>query len=312
MENIRVVFMGTPDFSVPVLEALLDNYNVVGVVTQPDKEVGRKKELTPSPIKKVALDNNIKVLQQEKIRKEYENIFDLKPDIIITCAYGQIIPKELLDYPKYGCINVHASLLPKNRGGAPIHRAIINGEDKTGITIMYMAEGMDDGDIIRQEEIDILSDDNVGSLHDKLSRLGAELLIKTLPDILAGNIIRTKQNNDEATFSYIIKKEDEYVDFCDTTKNVYNKIRGLYPFPVGYTILDFKIIKLCESRIGNKLPTIPGEIIEVLNDGIGISTQDGEIILTKIKPEGKKEMYVKDYLNGLDKNNLIGKKVGRL
>ena len=155
MDSKRIVFMGTPDFSVPVLQGLIDNYNVVGVVTQPDKEVGRKKEIEYSPIKKLALKYNIKVLQPIKIREDYQCVLDLNPDIIVTCAYGQIIPVEILEYPKYKCVNVHASLLPKYRGGAPIHRAIINGEKETGITIMYMAPGMDDGDIITQEAISI-------------------------------------------------------------------------------------------------------------------------------------------------------------
>lgn len=310
MKDLKVVFMGTPEFSVPVLKKLIENCNVIGVVTQPDKEVGRKKEIKASPIKELAVKNNIKVLQPLKIRKEYSEVLELEPDIIITCAYGQIIPKEILDYPKYGCINVHASLLPKNRGGAPIHRAIINGDEKTGITIMYMAEGMDDGDIITQESINIDDNDNVGTLHDKLSNLGSSLLIKTLPNIISGNITRIKQNSCDATFSYNIKKEDEYVDFDDTTKNVYNKIRGLYPFPTGYTIIDGKIIKLCEAKIGNKKNNTSSVIIEIYNDGIGISTTDGEVILTKIKPEGKKEMLVKDYLNGKKKEDLINKKVG--
>ena len=307
---LKILFMGTPDFSVPVLEALIKNYTVIGVVTQPDKEVGRKKEIKYSPIKEVAIKENIKVLQPIKVRTEYKEILDLKPDMIITCAYGQIIPKEILEYPKYGCINVHASLLPKNRGGAPIHRTIINGEEKTGITIMYMAEGMDNGDIITQEEIKIDILDNVGTLHDKLSILGAKLIIDTIPDIVSGKEIRIKQNEDEVTFAYTIKKEDELIDFNDTTKNIYNKIRGLYPFPIGYSILDDKIIKICESKVGGSNPKAPGEIISIYNDGIGVSTLDGEIILTKIKPEGKKEMLVSDYLNGISKNSLIGKKFG--
>lgn len=310
MKDLKIVFMGTPDFSVKVLEELIKNYNVIGVVTKPDAKVGRHSELKPSPVKCLAEKNNIKIFEPIKIREEYKEILEIKPDMIITCAYGQIIPKEVLDYPKYGCINVHASLLPKNRGGAPIHRVIINGEEKTGITIMYMAEGMDDGDIITQEEIKIEPLDNVGTLHEKLSNLGAKLIIDTIPDIISGKEIRRKQNEAEVTFAYTIKKEDELIDFNDTTKDIYNKIRGLYPFPIGYSTLDGKIIKICESKVGTSNPKIPGEIINIYNDGIGVSTKDGEIILTKIKPEGKKEMLVSSYLNGIDKNNLIGKKFG--
>ena len=304
----KVVFMGTPEFSVPILKGLIENYEVIGVVTQPDKEVGRKQEMTFSPIKKIAVENNIKVIQPNKIRIEYQEIINLNPDIIVTCAYGQIIPKEILECPKYGCINVHASLLPKLRGGAPIHRAIINGDKKTGITIMYMDEGMDTGDIISMEEVQITDDMCVGDLHDILSNMGRELLLKTLPSIINGTNKRIKQNNDEATFGKIIKREDEHINFDDTTTNVYNKIRGLSPFPSSYAVLDEKILKIYKSIIGssNKSGKI-GEIINVYKDGIGVKTSDGEIVLTEIKPKSKKKMSVRDYLNGIKKEELIGK-----
>ena len=309
MKKIKVVFMGTPEFSVPVLEGLIDNYNVIGVVTQPDKEVGRKKEIKFSPIKEVALKNNIKVLQPEKIRKEYEDILALKPDVIITCAYGQIIPKEILDYPKYGCINVHASLLPKLRGGAPIHHAIIDGYSKTGITIMYMDVNMDTGDIISQDEIEIDEDMNVGVLHDKLSIMGKDLLLKTLPDIIKGNIKPIKQNNDDATYAYNIKREEELLDFNKTAKEVYNQIRGLNPFPGAYAVLDGKIIKIYNARITDRMFTQKenGEITNVYKDGFGISVKDYEVIITELKIEGKKRMFTKDYFNGIDQTKLIGK-----
>ena len=183
MNNTRVVFMGTPEFAVPVLDGLIKNYNVVLVVSQADREKDRKGSLLSTPVKKLALDNNIPVYQPDNIRKEYDKIFEYQPDIIVTCAYGQIIPIDLLNYPKYGCINVHASLLPKLRGGAPIHRALMNGDKETGITIMYMDEKMDSGDIISQEKTTILENDNLDSLYDRLSKMGSELLLKTLPDI---------------------------------------------------------------------------------------------------------------------------------
>ena len=197
MKDIKVVFMGTPEFSVPVLEGLIENYQVIGVVSQPDRKVGRKQEVVFSPVKQVAISHDIPVFQPEKIRVDYEDILDLKPDIIITCAYGQIIPKAILDFPKYGCINVHASLLPKLRGGAPIQKAIIDGYSKTGITIMYMDEAMDSGDIISQREIPILDNDTMETLHDKLSILGKELLLDTLPSIIDGFVIRIKQDEKE-------------------------------------------------------------------------------------------------------------------
>ena len=217
----RIVFMGTPEFSVPVLDALIKNYKVKAVVTQPDKQVGRSGKVTQPPVKVLAQQNNIVVLQLTRIRDQYQEVIDLDPDLIITCAYGQILPKELLDYPKYGCINVHASLLPKLRGGAPIHRAIINGYKKTGVTIMFMAPGMDDGDIITQKEVEITDTDTASTLHDKLSKLGSELLIETMPSILEGKINRIKQNDAEVTFAPIIKPEDEKLDFSKTTREIY-------------------------------------------------------------------------------------------
>lgn len=309
MKNINVIFMGTPEFSVPVLEGLIENYNVIGVVTQPDKKVGRKQEIKFSPVKELAIKNNIKVLQPEKIKTNYQDVLNLKPDIIITCAYGQIIPEEILNYPKYGCINVHASLLPKLRGGAPIHKSIIYGYEKTGITIMYMDKQMDSGDIISQKEITIEDNFNTGILHDKLSIIGRELLLETLPNIINGNINPIKQNKEEVTYAWNVSKEEEIINFNKSTKEVFNQIRGLSPFPGAYSILDDKIIKIYESKIGNKKSTIPGQILAVYDDGIGISTGDGEIIITKIKPFGKKLMNVKDYLNGIkDKKELLNKR----
>ena len=310
MEKLNIVYMGTPDFSVGPLKKLIEKYNVVMAVTQPDKEIGRKKEIKFSPVKECAIKNNIKVFQPSKIRENYKEILDEKPDIIITCAYGQIIPKELLDYPKYGCINIHASLLPKLRGGAPIHKAIINGYEKTGVTIMYMDEKMDSGDIIYQEEIKIEDDDNAGTLFDKLSVLGSEMIIKVLPSIIDGTNKRIKQNEEEVTYAYNITREEEKVDFNLSTKDVYNKIRGLYPWPIGYTNLDGKKVKLHLSRVGtSKKEGSIGEIINIYNDALGVKTLDGEILLTMIQFEGKKKILVKDYLNGVhDKESLLGKK----
>jgi methionyl-tRNA formyltransferase len=309
MKDYRVVFMGTPEYSVPVLKGLIDNYNVVGVVTQPDKEAGRGHEVLYSPIKMLALENNIKVVQPVKVREDYSCVLEMNPDIIITCAYGQIIPKEILDYPKFGCINVHASLLPKYRGGAPIHRAILNGEKETGITIMYMAEGMDDGDIISQEKVIIRDDETVGELHDELSILGPKLLLETLPSIFEGTNKRIKQDDSLVTLAKIIKKEDEIIDFNDSSINIYNKIRGLNPFPGAYALLDNKRVKIYKSRIEKDKSDKPvGTIIDVLKDGIAVKTQDGAIIIEELKPEGKKQMTAKEFLNGVKEEDLINKK----
>lgn len=309
MKDKRVVFMGTPEFSVPVLEMLIKETTVVMVVTQPDSESGRHHELKFSPVKETALKNNIEVYQPIKIRNEYEHILESNPDVIITCAYGQIIPSILLDTPKYKAINVHASLLPKLRGGSPLHRAIINGYDETGVTIMYMAPGMDDGDIITQESIVIKENDNVGIIHDKLSELGRRLLLETLPSIFDGTNDRKKQNEEEVTFAYNIKREEEKIDFSKTSKEVHNQIRGMYPFPVSYTTLNNEVIKVCSSIIGSTMHGEEGEIINLYEDGIGVMCKDREIIITRLKPSGKKEMSAKDYINGKKKENLLGAKL---
>ena len=311
MNSIRIVFMGTPEFSVPILKLLIDNYNVVGVVTQPDRFVGRKKVLTPSPVKKVAIDNNIKVLTPNKLRLEYEDVISLNPDMIVTCAFGQIVPKEILDYPKYGCINVHGSLLPKYRGGAPIQRAIMNGDKVTGITIMYMNEGLDTGDMIEKDEVLIDVKDNYETLSNKLIKCATGLLERVIPKILSGENNREKQDDNLAVYAPIITREDEKIDFNTNTVDIYNRIRALSPIPGAYTILDGKVLKIYDSVIGSeKNSSNPGKIINVYENGIGISTEDGEIIITDIKLEGKNRTSVKNFLNGIKKENMIGKGLG--
>jgi methionyl-tRNA formyltransferase len=307
MNELKIVYMGTPEFSVGPLRELINNYDVELVVTQPDKEVGRKKILTPSRVKEFALVNGINVFQPVKIRDDYQEIVDIKPDLIVTCAYGQIIPKELINLPKYGCINIHASLLPEYRGGAPIHHAVIDGKEKTGITIMYMNEKMDEGDILYQKEIDILKEDNTSSMFNKLSILGSEMIKEFIPKLINGEITPVKQDNNKATYAYNITKEDEKIDFSDTTINIYNKIRGLSEVPGSYAFLNNKRVKIFNSRIGSKTNGSVGEIIEILDDGIGVRTKDSEIILTDIQVEGKNRELVKNYLNGIqDKNKLLG------
>ena len=309
MEKLKILFMGTPDFSVNILQGLIDNYDVVGVVTQPDKEVGRKHEIKFSPVKELALKNDIRVYQPKHIKTEYEDLLNLDVDMIVTCAYGQIIPKVLLDFPKYGCINVHASLLPKLRGGAPIHKAIINNYQKTGVTIMYMVEKMDAGDIISQIETPILPEDNVGTLHDRLSLMGTKLLLETIPKIILGNINPIKQKEEEVTYAWNISREEEKIDFNKDTNDIYNQIRGLNPWPGAYAILDGVVVKIYNSRIGKSVfaSKQSGEIKKIYEDGIGISTNDGEIIITELQFAGKRKMNVKEYLNGIIPEKLIGK-----
>ena len=300
MKDLRVVFMGTPEFSLDVLQGLIDNTNVIAVVTQPDKEVGRGNKLSFSPVKDLALKYNIPVIQPVKIRKEYQSVIDLHPDMIVTCAYGQIIPKVILDEPKYGCINVHASLLPKLRGGAPLHHAIIDGYDKTGVTIMYMDVGMDTGDIISQQEIDISDSDTVGSIHDKLKVIGRDLLLQTIPKILNGTNNRIKQNEEEVTICHNISHEEELIDFNDNARNIFNKVRGMNPFPVAYFKLDGKVYKIYQvhyelKKIDNKEN---GEIIVLDKKELGIKCSNGIIYIDELKKEGKKKMAIIDFLNG--------------
>lgn len=310
MKDKKVIFMGTPDFSVPVLEGLIKETNVVLVVTQPDKKVGRKQILKYSPVKEVALKNNIEVFQPAKIREDYNKLKEVEADIIITCAYGQIIPKEVLNLCSYGAVNVHASILPKLRGGAPIHKAIIYGYKETGVTIMYMDEKMDAGDIIDSKKIEIKNDYDAGILHDKLSIIGRDLLLQVLPSIFDRTNKRIKQDEKEVTYAYNITREEEKINFNTSVVNVYNQIRGLYPFPISYFLLDNNTIKVLKARKSNEKSMTPGIITRIGKDFIAISTEDYDIEITKIKPSGKKEMDVKDYLNGVKKEELIGKKVG--
>lgn len=306
MKDLKVIFMGTPEFAVPVLDMLIKETNVIMVVTQPDKEVGRHHILTPSPIKELATKNNIPVFQPSKIRNEYDEIIKMQPDIIITCAYGQIIPKEILECPELGCINVHASLLPKLRGGAPIHHAIIDNYSKTGITIMYMDEKMDTGDIISTSECIIKDDDNVGTLHDKLSTMGAELLKETLPSIVNKTNVRIKQNNEEATYAWNISREDEHLDFNSSAKDIYNRVRGLNPWPLANAIILDQEVKIIDCFISEKVSLFsPGTISDITKDYIAICTKDNIICVTKLKPFGKSAMLTKDYINGIKKEKLI-------
>ncbi|PTI92874.1 methionyl-tRNA formyltransferase [Staphylococcus simulans] len=307
----RIIFMGTPDFSTKVLEMLIAKEDVIAVVTQPDRPVGRMRVMTPPPVKEVALQNGIEVYQPEKISQseDLQTLIDLKPDLIVTAAFGQILPKALLDAPRLGAINVHASLLPKYRGGAPIHQAIIDGEKETGVTIMYMAPKLDAGDIISQQAIDIEANDDVGSMHDKLSFLGADLLAKTLPDIINGTNERIEQNEEEATFASNISREDERIDWSKSAQDIYNHIRGLSPWPVAYTKLDDKNMKLYQAHIVEGKEGKPGEIIETTKKAIIVGTGSSDAIaLTDIQLSGKKRMPTANFLSGYQ-DDLVGKEL---
>jgi methionyl-tRNA formyltransferase len=298
---MKVVFMGTPDFSVPVLQTLLkDGYEVVAVVTQPDRPKGRKRVLTPPPVKVEALKHEIPVLQPEKIRleEEYQQVLAYKPDLIVTAAFGQILPTPILEAPKYGCINVHASLLPELRGGAPIHYSILQGKPKTGVTIMYMVEKLDAGDILTQVEVPVEERDHVGTLHDKLSAAGAKLLSETIPSLVKGEITPVKQNDDEATFASNIKREQEKIDWARTGEEIYNHIRGLHPWPVAYTIAEGQVMKIWW---GEKVSASgkPGTVLSLEADGFVVATGNKTAIkVTELQPAGKKRMDAAQYLRG--------------
>ncbi|WP_343310462.1 methionyl-tRNA formyltransferase [Bacillus atrophaeus] len=299
----RIVFMGTPDFSVPVLRTLIDEgYEVVGVVTQPDRPKGRKKVMTPPPVKEEALRHGITVLQPEKVRQdeEIEKVLALKPDLIVTAAFGQILPKKLLDSPKYGCINVHASLLPELRGGAPIHYSILQGKKKTGVTIMYMVEKLDAGDMLSKIEVDIEEKDNVGTLHDKLSKAGAELLSQTVPDVIKGNVTPIQQDEGKATYAPNIKREQELIDWSRSGEDLYNQVRGLNPWPVAYTTLNGQNLKIWSAK---KTPAQkkaePGTVIAVEENGIVVATgNETALLVTELQPAGKKRMEGEDFVRG--------------
>lgn len=309
MKDKRVIFMGTPDFSVPVLEKLIENTNVVLVVTKKDAYVGRKKVLTESPVAICAHEHNIEVYKPNKLKEDYEYILNKKPDIIITCAYGSIVPKVVLDYPSYGCINVHASLLPKYRGASPIVASILNGEKETGITIMYMDEGIDTGNIIMSRSIEIEDNDNSLSLSNKLSLLGANLLIDTLPKIFEGENFDIPQDNEEATYVGMLKREDEHIDFNNSVENIKNQVRAFSPEPYAFINIDDTEYKISEVEIKKCDVSKIGIIVEVNKDSFGITAKDGIVYIKRIKPSGKKEMSVKDFFNGFDKKSLLNKKV---
>ncbi len=302
----RIVFMGTASFSLAVLKMLIEeDYNIVGVVTQPDRYVGRKKVLTMPDVKVEALKYDIPVIQPARIKEDYQAVADLKPDLIITAAYGQIVPQAVLDIPRLGCINVHASLLPLYRGGAPVHQAIIDGQEKTGVTIMYMVKKMDAGDMIAQKEIPILEEDTVGILYDRLSDLGAKLLKETLPDILKGTNQRIPQDENLVTYAPTLSREDERLDWNMSARQVYNKVRGTNPWPGSYTTYQGKTVKIwagqvhqCENAMKHHAHQDNGTIVKIFKDAIGVKVNDGVYLITELQLEGKKRMSVKDYLNG--------------
>lgn len=306
--------MGTPAFSVPILEGLLEEgYEVVAVVTQPDRPVGRKKIITPTPVKEAAVKHGLLVLQSEKISgsEEMEKIIALQPDVIITAAFGQFLPEKLLQAPVHGAINVHASLLPKYRGGAPVHYSIINGEKETGVTIMEMIKKMDAGGIYAQESLPITKQDDVGTMFEKLSALGKQLLLKTLPDILNGNLSPRPQDESKVTFSPNITREQEAIDWNKTAEEIDNQVRGMRPWPIAFTTYEQTRWKLLNvEALAEKTTAEPGTIIKKDKKNLWIACGKQTVLAIKeLQPAGKGKQAVNEFLNGSGQQVMIGQQV---
>ena len=301
MNNLKIVFMGTPDFAVPCLKTLNENYEVIAVITQPDRPKGRGQKLTPSPIKEYALEHNLTVLQPEKIKtsETEEQLKKLAPDLIVVVAFGQILSKAILDIPKLGCINVHASLLPKYRGAAPIHWSIINGETKTGITTMYMDVGLDTGDMILKEEVSISAKMNTGELHDTLMNIGAKTLLQTIKQIAEGSVVRNKQNDAEASYAPLLTKELERINWLLPAQEIYNLVRGLNPWPVAFSIFKGKKLKIWQTKVIDNV-TIGeiGTVLSLTETGFTVQTGKGILEIIELQPESKRKMTAKDFVCG--------------
>ncbi|NCC16439.1 MAG: methionyl-tRNA formyltransferase [Clostridia bacterium] len=299
---MRVIFMGTPDFAVYSLKALLTQHEVIAVVSQPDKPKGRGKKLVPTPVKAFALEQGIQVYQPEKARDpEFAALLkELAPDVIAVTAFGQILPESILNIPKYGCINVHGSLLPQYRGAAPMQWSIINGEKVTGITTMFMAKGMDTGDMLLKTEVEITPEDNFASIHDKLAQAGAELLLETLTALQAGTVERIPQEHEAATYSPMITKETGHIDWTKSAEEIINLMRGLDPAPAAYTIYEGEPLKLFKgSKAEGHYPQGKmGEIVDITKKGFVVKCGDGALTITELQATGKKRMEAGAYLRG--------------
>lgn len=300
---MKIVFMGTPDFAVAPLEALIKaGHEIAGVVTQPDKPKGRKMELQPPPVKEIAMKYNIPVYQPVRVRGDatfFEEVQTIAPDVIVVVAFGQILPKEILELPKYGCLNIHASLLPKYRGAAPIQWAVIDGEEKTGVTIMQMDEGLDTGDILTTVEIMLDKKETGGSLFDKLAMAGADLIVETLEQLQNGILTPVKQNHEQSNYAKMLNKKLGALDFTKSAVELERLIRGLNPWPSAYTSLNGKTLKIWDAEVVEKeYEGVCGEIVAVLQDCFLIKTGQGTLAVYELQLEGKKRMDTATFLRG--------------
>lgn len=311
---MRILFMGTPDFALFSLRALVESgEDVIGVITQPDKPKGRGYTLTPPPVKVYALEQGLPVYQPSTLKGEEFAAFlqEQNPDMIVVAAYGKILPKNVLDFPKHGCINVHGSLLPEYRGAAPMQRAIIDGKRETGITTMMMDVGLDTGDMLLKEIVPIEENDNFEDIHDKLGACGAALLLKTIAAVKDGSLTRTRQDDSLATYAAKIEKNDCLLDFSLSAQEVHNRIRGLSPIPLSFTHLpDGKLLKVIASKIVEQDSTgVCGKVTSLDNGVITVACQKGSIALLTVLPEGKKRMSAADFINGrrINVGDILGK-----
>lgn len=308
---MRAIFMGTPEFAVPTLQALIDHHEVIGVVTQPDKQRGRGKKVQFPPVKEKAVEYNIPVYQPVRAKEKafIETLRQLNPDVIVVVAYGQILPESILNIPKYGCINVHGSLLPKYRGAAPIQWAVLDGEEKTGITTMFMEKGLDTGDMLDKVEVVLDSKETAGTLHDKLMEAGADLLLETLKKLEAGTAVRTKQDDSKSCYAKMLSKEMGKIDFTKSANEIERLIRGMNPWPSAYTSMSGKTMKIWDADVveyqGNEKP---GTIVDVTKDSILVATGENALALKEIQLAGKKRMQVQAFLLGrsVEKGIVLG------
>jgi len=300
-ESLRTVFMGTPGFALETLAGLLDfGVNLVGVYTQPDRPKGRGKKLAASPVKQLALEHGIPVFQPQKLRdpEAVKGLQELQPDLIIVVAYGQILPKAVLNIPRYHCINVHASLLPKYRGAAPINKAIIDGETETGVTTMLMDVGLDTGDMLVKRSLDIGKNETAERLHDRLALLGREALAETLQQLCSGALVAEKQNDELSCYAQMLKKEDGLIDWQKPAEDIHNQVRGLDPWPGAYTFLDSEVLKIATTTVAVDVSGEPGTILSADKTGVCVACGEGALIIGELQLPGKKRLSAMNFLSG--------------
>lgn len=299
-KHMRVVFMGTPEFALPTLAGLIDSgVRIVGVFTQPDRPKGRGRKLEASPVKQLALEQGLAVFQPQRLREQdaIRQVRELRPELIVVVAYGQILPQEVLDIPKFGCINVHASLLPRHRGAAPINRALIEGDPMAGVTTMQMDAGLDTGAMLVKKSLAVSPNEDAGQLHDRLAELGCEALEETLARLCAGTLNPEKQEDRCSTYAPMLKKEDGLVDWSRPAAAIHNQVRGLYPWPGAFTYLDGEVLKIADTRIAPDSGE-PGQILSIDKHGVGVACGEGSVQIRKLQLPGKKMLPAADFVRG--------------